>query len=514
MREMTVLNLKNSRKIKRNRKFNIILIPILCAALSLSGCSAASAVSAAGDGFISLSEGVGDLINLIGGAIFTAAGTAADAASAAFDAASDLLCELTGLGEAEDDNGADPCDIWEKAENGGYEVPSGGGGTSGGVFFFDRDSVSVAEDSEEEEKRQKEEEKRQKEEEEERRRQREEEEQYRELEKLEDERSYCFSQLDSDSRRIYIQIYNCFLQMETDTLISTFDSELVDKCFNFVMMDHPELFFVKGYSIKTTTRDDIPVKMEISGSYIMDEQEREEAAEKIRAKADEILSGVPSWEGEYEQVKYIFDYLVENTEYDITAPNNQNIASVFIDGRSVCQGYSMATKYLLDKLGIFCTIVYGETEGESHAWNLVRMDGVYCYVDTTWGDTFREEISQGPERISYNYFGCNDEILKNTHEIINPSTLPQCLSLSEYYYVREGLYFNSCDMERFGALMFSRIQEGSEYFTIRCSNRSVYDTFVDTLFTNKGIFNYLEEGKTAHYIKDDRECTITFIDYL
>ena len=72
---------------------------------------------------------------------------------------------------------------------------------------------------------------------------------------------------------------------------------------------------------------------------------------------------------------------MRTVNYDLNAENNQNIISVFLEGRTVCQGYACATKYLMDLLDIPCTIVTGTANGEPHAWNLIELDGAYYYMD-------------------------------------------------------------------------------------------------------------------------------------
>ena len=87
-------------------------------------------------------------------------------------------------------------------------------------------------------------------------------------------------------------------------------------------------------------------------------------------------------------------------DYDESAPDNQNIYSIFVNRQSVCAGYSKATQYLLEQLGVFCTYVTGKTtEGGNHAWNLVKCNGDYYYVDTTWGDpVFQQEEGEDISR--------------------------------------------------------------------------------------------------------------------
>ena len=122
-------------------------------------------------------------------------------------------------------------------------------------------------------------------------------------------------------------------------------------------------------------------------SYNGDLESVVEREQEIRAAADGILAGIEAGADDYKKIKYVYEALISNTDYDIGVSDHQNIYSVFVHHLSVCQGYAKATQYLLNRLGVECTLVQGTVQaGEGHAWNLVRADGEYYYVDTTWGD--------------------------------------------------------------------------------------------------------------------------------
>ena len=115
---------------------------------------------------------------------------------------------------------------------------------------------------------------------------------------------------------------------------------------------------------------------------------------------------------EYEKIKYVFETIVDQTDYDLSAPDNQNIYSVFGNWTSVCAGYAKASKYLLDQLGVECIYVTGDASGEAHAWNIVRCDGQYYCYDATWGDPlYQEGIGVEMDTTSYEYLCCPDSML-------------------------------------------------------------------------------------------------------
>ncbi len=323
---------------------------------------------------------------------------------------------------------------------------------------------------------------------------------------------YCYTTLSDAEKKVYREVYDCLDTMSENVKLSTTDTDVLDRCFNYCIMDHPELFFTDGYKATTTSIANTTIGLAVSGRYTMSAQKRKEYQERIDKEVDKILKDAPKDDSDYEKVKYCFDYIVSNTSYNVNAAYNQNIISVFINGESVCQGYTLAMKYLLDRLGVESAVVYGSANGSNHSWNIVKIDGSWSYVDVTWGDSsYRNYVNtETVDEINYNYFGCNNEILRATHKIDSPLYLPNCNSLDAYYYVKEGLYFKSADIERLKAVFKLQASKGSDFFMIRCSEDSVYKEFTEELFDNRKIFDVYKGSLRITYANDDTERTISF----
>ena len=331
-------------------------------------------------------------------------------------------------------------------------------------------------------------------------------------EEEEDTGLYAYSILDSRGKKVYAEVYDCLANLRSEVKVSTTDKDFLDKCFNYCIMDHPEIFYVKGYRTKITSLAGKVTDIRFSGHYTMTGTEVRSKLARIDEEVEKIIENAPFDDSDYEKAKYVFDYIVQNTGYNINAPDNQNILSVFLNHESVCQGYSLAVKYLLDRLDVPCAVIYGEVDGTSHAWNLAKLDGTYCYIDATWGDqSFRssekDEVEKG---INYNYFACNDEILKATHKIKSPDKLPECLSLDKYYYVMEGLFFRNADIERLRAVFRNRLSGDENYFTIRCETGEVYDELKEQLIDDRLVFEFMPDSHKVVYAMNEIEHTMTF----
>lgn len=333
----------------------------------------------------------------------------------------------------------------------------------------------------------------------------------------EQEGLYAYECLSEDEKEIYAQIYSSLTQMQ-ETELSTTDTDKIEKVFQCVLNDHPEIFYVEGYTFTKYSKGNKITRIVFQASYTMEKEEIEEKRKTIEQKADEILADIPADTDDYGKIKYIYEYIIKNTEYNVEAENNQNICSVFLDGQSVCQGYAKATQYLLTEAGVKATMVVGFVElGEGHAWNLVYADGEPYYVDTTWGDasyrmttTESYEVNNLPV-INYDYLCVTTNQLCKTHRIENVVPMPDCTAVKDNYYVREGAYFTEFNEEQLTQLFEKSYAEGKDYITLQCADETVYQTVNDELITGQKIFSYMDtsDGVIA-YSQNEEQFSLSF----
>lgn len=336
--------------------------------------------------------------------------------------------------------------------------------------------------------------------------------------------NYNFEQLSEAEQLVYAEIYQILCTRAEDVKLSCMDTDTIDRVFQCVMGDHPEIFYADGYTFTKYTLGEELKKITFTGTFPMDEAEVIERQRAIDAYTQNCLAGIPANADEYEKVKYIYEYIINHTEYNAAAEDNQNICSVFLGGESVCQGYAKAMQYLLKQLDISATLVIGRvSENEGHAWNLVKIDNEYYYVDPTWGDASyqmeeAEKLSEsgGYEKehlptINYDYLCVTTAQLQRTHSIENVVELPVCDSISANYYVREGAYFTKVDRERLEELFQREYEKGSRYVTLKCSDEEVYRQMEEALIGEQEIFHFLNspEGVIA-YADNEKQYSLSF----
>lgn len=334
----------------------------------------------------------------------------------------------------------------------------------------------------------------------------------------EQEECYAFGKLSEEEQEVYLEILEALVDFRENVRLSSCDKELISRVFQCVLNDHPEIFYVEGYSYTEYTLGSILKKITFTGSYRFSPEEVKEKQKQIDDYVNQCLAGMPEDADEYEKVKYVYEYLIHHTDYDAAAEDSQNICSVFLERKSVCQGYAKATQYLLNRAGVFATLVLGRVVGgEGHAWNLVRIDGAYYYVDTTWGDASYQAVGGGDypvekiPTINYDYLCVTTEQMELTHTQENVVELPECTSMDANFYVREGVYFTDFDEEKIEKIFSDSYERGDTYVTLKCDGPDIYRKMQETLIGKQEVFRYLNcPDKAVSYVENEKQYSLSF----
>ena len=267
---------------------------------------------------------------------------------------------------------------------------------------------------------------------------------------------YYRSQLSDDERLLYDALVTCALSEnpseEGDPIFLKIDPgsdefrTMFRRAYNALLYDRPELYWLNlggssfqyRYSNRLFDRNTYKITFSLPEPY----DEREEMMYALEEAADEFLSDIDLSAPDDEVALAVHDKLIDLVSYDhqTSSGSPDDLAhtayGALIHNSSgepntaVCDGYSGAYKYLLQKAGIQCLILAGhagdseETAG-NHSWNLVNLDGDWYEVDATWDDISSEDLLDSDA----DYSGIAEEASRNdwymdklTHYLFNVTT--------------------------------------------------------------------------------------------
>ena len=94
------------------------------------------------------------------------------------------------------------------------------------------------------------------------------------------------------------------------------------------------------------------------------------------------LSQINALSGDAAREEKIYTLLCDKIVYTHDSPFDQSLAAALIDGKCVCNGYAQSMVYLCNLANIDCIMLVSD----AHAWNMVKLDNVWYYIDVTWMD--------------------------------------------------------------------------------------------------------------------------------
>lgn len=317
----------------------------------------------------------------------------------------------------------------------------------------------------------------------------------------------AYKQLDTETRKVYEEILAACQGHLDKVELSTRDETLIETAYEAVTSDHGELFWVNGYTYTIRSLKEQVKGIDFAPAYTCQQEDRKRYQQAVDETVKDYLARIPMDASDYEKVKYVYEILIYNVGYNLDSPENQNILSVFLYGESVCSGYASAVQYLLTLLRVPCMTVYGMSEGENHAWNLVCIDGEPYYVDVTWGSTMSETVGD----CCYAYLNLTDRDMERTHVADMSFELPACTSLSANYYVQQDCYFTVFDERKVGEVLAASYEAGETSTAIKLASDDVYRQVCQTFITEQKAADYCRGLERLRYVENEEMRVLTFL---
>ncbi|MDQ0196147.1 transglutaminase domain-containing protein [Paenibacillus wynnii] len=172
-------------------------------------------------------------------------------------------------------------------------------------------------------------------------------------------------------------------------------------------------------------------KVTVEIKYLESLQQTAYVTKEVKAALSKIIK--PGMNN-HEKVRVIHDWVVLHLKYD-NSYRKYTAYEGLQSGSAVCQGYSLLTYKMLKEAGINNRIVEGTARPEgarsqSHAWNLVQLDGRWYHMDTTWDDPSPDQAGV----VSTAYYLRTDNQMRADHTWNKPypaASVAYHLTLSE-----------------------------------------------------------------------------------
>lgn len=177
-----------------------------------------------------------------------------------------------------------------------------------------------------------------------------------------------------------------------------------------------------------TVEQETTTNSAMSGSSRGDVKLDIEVSDAARKRAEKITNDIiTSWMSDYECVKAIHDYLVKNIDYGFVGIDDKygsdlahRAEGALCYDTAVCQGYAEAFELLCSCVGIQANMMYGQASSsdgyQSHAWNIVRINGEWYQIDCTWDDPLvNGNVVKDGSNIVYTYFLLTDREMYVDH---------------------------------------------------------------------------------------------------
>lgn len=201
---------------------------------------------------------------------------------------------------------------------------------------------------------------------------------------------YYRGKLNDRLQTVYDHIYRSWFAKKSDVQFPSFllRNDKISEAVQAVIKDHPEIFWVNYYHY---TIEYSILNATLHFELYFDEFDINRLSREASSWRSRISLKIPQHFSNIDKAWVLFDYLARQVTYGkqndaysqtIIGPLSKN------NHVSVCEGIAKSYKFLCDKAGIPCIIVFGNANfgsGHSgpHAWNIVDSGRGLRHIDVT-----------------------------------------------------------------------------------------------------------------------------------
>jgi len=256
-------------------------------------------------------------------------------------------------------------------------------------------------------------------------------------------------------------------------------------------------------------------EVEFDFTYITDAKKEKKIDAYVQEFAKKFITDDMD---DFHRAKAVNDFVVQLATYtDKGDSQGQSVYELISNETGVCQAYALLAYRLFLAAGLDAKYVYGYSDNQLHAWNLVSVNGDWLHIDTTWNDITPIE----PYAISYAYFLVNDEKLSEDHIWANENYFAATSNAYDFMHdmwyadtVGNVIYYNDMNDNMvyaydLAAKQNRQVTETACYYlaafedAIYCSD---YDNagFLTKIFINDGSEEVLLEEEVLNLFVDDK----------
>ncbi len=201
---------------------------------------------------------------------------------------------------------------------------------------------------------------------------------------------------------------SCWKERRTEVDLTPYgitDEELNAVLFG-IHYEEPEYYWTIRYQVYDTDR--VTGKVTTYYPQYTDEVGTPfDRSEELEREWDVVRMLTENCTTDVEKALVVHDHLVRTITYSKKLGTHipHDIEGGILEKQCVCEGYALAYKYYMNRLGVPCKVVSGAAGGESHAWNQIEIDGKWYMVDATWDDP-----NDSDHTVKHQYF------LKSEHD--------------------------------------------------------------------------------------------------